>query len=166
MAVQENRREKSPVERKTLQYLHEIGMSRYDFCRKTGIARGILAQDNGISGANISGFLACFPEVSVDWLLTGRGPMLRQQPDEATPSMQATFPLRSDHSVELQNILLYELDATAGSVALFADKRTCQPVDFLQIPDLPPCDGAVYVRGGSIRALALIKASVRFNTMG
>lgn len=152
--MQENKQEKSPIKQKILRYLQEIGMSQYDFYRKTGITRGILAQSNGISEENISRFLVYFPEVSVEWLLTGRGSMLRQQSNEvATPAVQAKFALRSDHSVELQSVPLYELDATAGLVALFTDKNTNRPVNFLQIPDLPPCDGAVYVRGDSMYPL-------------
>lgn len=137
-----------------MQYIRTIGMSQYDFYRKTGITRGILGQSNGISEENISRFLAQFPEVSAEWLLTGRGPMLRTLPADApVPSVRTTFPLRSDRRMGLQSIPLYELDATAGLTALFADKNASRPVDFLQIPDLPPCDGAVYVRGDSMYPL-------------
>ena len=137
-----------------MQYLREIGMSQYDFYRKTGITRGILGQSNGISEENISRFLAHFSEVSAEWLLTGRGPMLRQPVVESPiPAVQTTFPLRSDRTVALQSVPLYELDATAGLVALFTGKSGSQPLNFLQIPDLPPCDGAVYVRGDSMYPL-------------
>ena len=148
--MQENKQEKSPIKQKILLYLHEIGMSQYDFYRRTGITRGILSQNNGISEENIARFLAYFPDVSGEWLLTGRDPMLRSQSaGTSVPAVQAIFPLRSDHSVELQSVPLYELDATAGLVALF----TTRPVNFLQIPDLPLCDGAVYVRGDSMYPL-------------
>ena len=48
---------------------------------------------------------------------------------------------------------LYELDATAGLVALFSDTTRSTPINYLQIPDLPPCDGAIYVRGDSMYPL-------------
>ena len=63
------------------------------------------------------------------------------------------FPLRTDRKLDLQSVPLYELDATAGLVALFADATRPTPISHLQIPDLPPCDGAIYVRGDSMYPL-------------
>lgn len=78
--------------------------------------------------------------------------MLRGEDTQlASPSVQARFPLRSDHDVALQSVPLYELDATAGLTALFETRQV--PVSHIQIPDLPPCDGALYVRGDSMYPL-------------
>lgn len=65
--------------------------------------------------------------------------------------IQDVFPLRTDRIVPTQGVPLYELDATAGLVALF-DQHTRQ-VPVSQIPNLPPCDGALYVRGDSMYPL-------------
>lgn len=53
----------------------------------------------------------------------------------------------------MQNVPLYELDASAGLVALFSDQTRQTPISHIQIPDLPPCDGAIYVRGDSMYPL-------------
>lgn len=152
--MQENKQEKSPIKRRILQFLSEIGISQYDFYRKTNITRGILGQNNGISEENIARFLAVYPHVSAEWLLTGRGEMLRSEDRQvATPSVQEQFPLRTDRTVDLQSVPLYELDATAGLAALFDHATRQIPVSHLQIPDLPPCDGALYVRGDSMYPL-------------
>lgn len=152
--MQENKQEKSPIKRKILTFLSEMGISQYDFYRKTGITRGILSQNNGISEENIARFLAVYPQVSAEWLLTGRGNMLREEDEQlAQPTIAAQFPLRTDRQVEMQSIPLYELDASAGLVALFNETARQVPVSHLQIPDLPPCDGAIYVRGDSMYPL-------------
>lgn len=152
--MQENKQEKSPIKRKILTFLSEMGISQYDFYRKTGITRGILSQNNGISEENIARFLAVYPQVSAEWLLTGRGNMLREEDGQlARPTIAAQFPLRTDRQVEMQSIPLYELDASAGLVALFNETARQVPVSHLQIPDLPPCDGAIYVRGDSMYPL-------------
>ena len=153
--------------------------------------------------------------ISAEWLLTGKGEMQRAEDRQlAIPAIKEQFSLRTDRTIGMQSVPLYELDATAGLVALFDGTTRQVPVSHLQIPDLPPCDGALYVRGDSmypllksgdldgenyitikyiqradddrfvrlvshnphhspkeipadsIRALALVKASVRFNTMG
>lgn len=88
--------------------------------------------------------------ISAEWLITGQGNMQRQA--EATV-IQEQFPLRTDHNIGLQSIPLYELDATAGLVSLFDTNRRQVPISHLQIPDLPPCDGALYVRGDSMYPL-------------
>ena len=98
--MQENKQEKSPIKRKILLFLSENGISQYDFYRKTGITRGILGQNNGISEDNMARFLAAYPQVSVEWLLTGRGSMLRDQDIQlATPVVKEQFHLRTDHKV-------------------------------------------------------------------
>ena len=152
--MQENKQKKSPIKRKILTFLSEMGISQYDFYRKTGITRGILSQNNGISEENIARFLAVYPQVSAEWLLTGRDNMLREEDEQlAQPTIAAQFPLRTDRQVEMQSIPLYELDASAGLVALFNETARQVPVSHLQIPDLPPCDGAIYVRGDSMYPL-------------
>lgn len=152
--MQGNKQEKSPIKRKILQFISELGISQYDFYRKTGITRGILGQNNGISEENIARFLVVYPQVSAEWLLTGRGPMLHDQDIQlATPIVEAQFSLRADQKVDMQNVPLYELDASAGLVALFSDQTRQKPISHIQIPDLPPCDGAIYVRGDSMYPL-------------
>lgn len=91
-------------------------------------------------------------DVSAEWLLTGDGGMLRSTPQVSNIEIEERFPLQTDRKVAIQNIPLYELDATAGLTALFADNRQI-PISHLQIPDLPPCDGALYVRGDSMYPL-------------
>lgn len=79
--MQENKQEKSPIKQKILLYLDSIGVSQYDFYKKTGVTRGVLGQNNGISEDNLSRFLAYYPEVNPIWLLTGQGEMLlKEQP--------------------------------------------------------------------------------------
>lgn len=75
--MQENRQEKSPIKQKILLYLTKKGISEYEFYKKSGITRGILAQNNGISEENLARFLAYAPEVSEQWLLTGEGEMIK-----------------------------------------------------------------------------------------
>ena len=77
--MQESRQEKSPIKQRILTFLDFIGISQYDFYKKTGITRGVLTQKNGISEENLTRFLAYFSEISPDWLLTGEGEMLKKE---------------------------------------------------------------------------------------
>ena len=91
--------------------------------------------------------------VSADWLLTGEGEMIKEQDRQlAELRVQEKFPLKTDNLLPLQRIPLYNLEATAGLVALFEDVKTV-PISYISLPDLPACDGAVYVRGDSMYPL-------------
>ena len=87
-------REKSPIKKNILQYIEYKGISKYKFYQETGITRGILDQNNGMSEENTARFIAQHPEVSTDWLLTGKGTMLRGQsaPEVAPPPSEPAFP--------------------------------------------------------------------------
>lgn len=52
-----------------------------------------------------------------------------------------------------QQIPLYNIEATAGIATLFSDSTQVTPIDYIKIPNLPKCDGAVYVTGDSMYPL-------------
>jgi len=70
--MQENKQEKSFIKQNILSYLKKIGVTPYECYKKTGITRGVLTQNNGITEENILKFLAYYSEVDVTWLITGR----------------------------------------------------------------------------------------------
>ena len=79
--MQENKQEKSLIKQNILLYLANRGVTPYEFYKVSGVTRGVLAQNNGISEENISRFLAYAPDVNPSWLVTGRGDMLIDKQD-------------------------------------------------------------------------------------
>lgn len=75
--MQEKEQKKSPIKQNILHFIEFHNVSKYDFYKKTGITRGVLDQNTGISEDNIAKFLAYYPQVNPDWLLSGNGNMLR-----------------------------------------------------------------------------------------
>ena len=75
--MQEKQQEKSPIKQNILLYLANKGVTPYEFYKVSGVTRGILQQSNGISEDNIARFLAYAPDVNTEWLLTGKGDMLK-----------------------------------------------------------------------------------------
>ncbi len=71
--------EKSLIKKNILLFIENKGISKYKFYQKTKITRGVLDQNNGMSEENTARFIAHFPEVNIDWLLTGNGEMLRSE---------------------------------------------------------------------------------------
>lgn len=64
----------SPIKKRILQVIDLKNITKYEFYKKSGITRGILDQNNGISEENIARFLECMPDVNANWLLTGEEP--------------------------------------------------------------------------------------------
>ncbi len=64
-----------------LQLLKHKGISKSDFFSKTSIKRGFLdgdKLDGSVSDFHLANIIAAFPDVNINWLLTGAGSMLRQ----------------------------------------------------------------------------------------
>ena len=87
--------------------------------------------------------------INIDWLITGDGEMLKSS-SEVKPAH--TFALSTDRKLDVQDIPLYDLSATAGLMSIFTDNHI-NPEDYLRVPNLPPVDGAIYVRGESMTPL-------------
>ena len=111
--MQEKRQEKSPIKQNILLYLAQKGVSPYEFYKESGVTRGILQQNNGISEDNIARFLAYAPDVNIEWLLTGEGPML-SHPTTPTPPTQPTTPTKPTSHPSTSGTPLIPLDAVAG----------------------------------------------------
>lgn len=118
-----------------------------------GVISRALTNKSDIQAKWIKCIVENYPLYSIDWLITGEGAMLKDEIQLANPHVEENFKLQTDRVVELQSVPLYELDATAGLVSLFNDSIRQVPINHLQIPDLPPCSGAVYVRGDSMYPL-------------
>ena len=106
----------------------------------------ILNGKRKISEQFVHSFCNYFPELSPDWIMTGEGGMLKTANSIAP---EHTFPLRTDNKIVIQDVPLYDFDASAGLYALFNDIHP-EPIDYLRIPNLPSVDGAIYVRGDSM----------------
>ena len=75
--MQEKSHKKSIVKQNILQIIEIEKITKYEFYKKTRITRGVLDQNNGMSEDNIARFLACYPEIDANWLITGEGSMYR-----------------------------------------------------------------------------------------
>lgn len=137
----------SPIKQKILEFLDYKGVSKYKFYKDSGITRGVLDKESGISEDNIAKFIAYFPEVNSEWLLTGEGSMTKNE------DKTQVYKLRTDKDVPDQLIPLYNIEAAAGLTELFQNHGKTNVIDTIKIPNLPKCDGAVFVTGDSMYPL-------------
>lgn len=123
--MQEIKQEKSPIKINILQYLDLMNISAYRFYKDSGITRGVLSQNNGMSEENIAKFLAYAPDVNETWLLTGKGPMLR---NEARPKDEEP----ADQDAAASDELLDRIEQQAQEIARLQGRIEAQK-DFIEL---------------------------------
>ncbi len=92
---------KSPIKQNILQFINYKGISKYNFYKKTLITRGILDQDNGISEENITKFLVYFTEINPEWLITGKGEMLKESNNKKVMATTDNISYLKQHGIPL-----------------------------------------------------------------
>ncbi len=130
---------------------NELKLTQEAMAQKLGIGKSALSMiETGraaLSERNKNIIIQEF-SVNAEWLETGRGPMF--------DPMAGVNPIAGgggDRVLPSQSVPVYDIQATAGLVPLFTDRFSFQPVDYIHIPNLPRCDGAVYVVGDSMYPL-------------
>lgn len=59
------------------QYIENKGISKYRFYQRSGLSNGALDKGENIGSDKCEKILYAFPDLNSDWLLTGRGSMLK-----------------------------------------------------------------------------------------
>lgn len=107
-----------------------------------------------MAGSDIMSNLCQHYRISAEWLLTGKGKMIKSpeayRADEQSPSI---IPLTESpgKNLDVSEIPLYNVSASAGLDKLFADGG--ELLGKISVPDMPRCDGAVHVIGDSMYPL-------------
>lgn len=89
--------------------------------------------------------------ISANWLLTGKGEIFKTSDNTTADTEMSVYKLKTDYfGTEKQNIPLYEISGAAGLSTLFSNQVQQIPLDYINIPNAPACDGAIFVRGDSM----------------
>lgn len=84
--------------------------------------------------------------INTEWLLTGEGDMFKTPENKLQEYTKPT-----DKRVDEQEVPLYDFEAAAGLTKLFSNAENI--LDFIRVPNLPKCDGAVHISGDSMYPL-------------
>lgn len=145
-----------PLLKRIDEFIQHLGVSYNKFENIVGASRGgisaAIRTGRNIGINVIENILQEYPELNSEWLLRGNGEMLKKS-DEGISEPSSRYLLRSDKPEKIQRIPLYNLEASAGLVAIFEHFNENVPSDYLTIPNLPKCDGAVFVTGDSMYPL-------------
>ena len=124
-----------------------LGMTQEQLAQHFGIGKAALSMiETGKARLSNRNRHILVQELNVnpEWLESGRGEMFNAEPD------LTAYMHRTDNSLPMQSVPLYSIEGTAGLVPLFADQANAKPVNYIHIPNLPKCDGAIYIVGDSM----------------
>ena len=113
-----------------------IGLTQEQLAQRLGIGKAALSMiETGKAALSSRNKNILVQELNVnpDWLDGGEGEMFNAEPD------LTAYMHRTDNTLPLQSVPLYSIEGTAGLVPL--------------IPNLPKCDGAIYIVGDSMYPL-------------
>lgn len=128
----------------------ELGLTQEQLAQRLGVGKAALSMiETGKTGLSTRNRNILVQELNVnpEWLESGHGEMFNAKPD------LQTFMLRTDSSLPMQSVPLFSIEGTAGLVPLFNNQADFKPVNFIHIPNLPKCDGAIYIAGDSMYPL-------------
>ena len=128
----------------------QLEMTQEQLAQRLGIGKAALSMiETGKAGLSMrnKNILVQDFNVNPDWIESGKGRMFNAEPN-LTP-----YTHRTDNALPLQSVPLYSIEGTAGLVPLFTEQANIQPLNFIHIPNLPKCDGAIYVVGDSMYPL-------------
>ena len=127
-----------------------LGLTQEQLAQRLGVGKTALSMiETGKARLSTRNRNILIQELNVnpDWLDGRKGEIFN-----ATPNLSA-YNHRTDHSVPLQSVPLYSIEGTAGLVPLFEQSDSFTPINYIHIPNLPKCDGAIYVAGDSMYPL-------------
>ena len=148
--MKEKQQEKSPIKQNILLYLESKGVTPYEFYKESGVTRGILQQNNGISEDNIARFLAYAPDVNIEWLLTSKGSMIKDGSTDIQISNDTTTSAISVPEGCHEGIPLVPLSAMAGA---FTDETSVMEYECERsvIPAFKGADFLIQIKGDSMQ---------------
>jgi len=133
------------------EYLDFKGITKYKFCNDLGFSNKFLDNSSNMGTDKACKILHHYPDMNSEWLLTGRGSMLKQE--NTSLVIMNNDRKTVDYLHATQEIPLYDLEAVAGLRELFNSGKPQRILDTIRIPNLPKCDGAISVTGDSMYPL-------------
>ncbi len=129
-----------------------------DLANLLGISKSTLSNWVSRDSIDFDRVFSLCEHIDINWLLTGRGSMLKEETSplmeaKDTPAIQILHhPKVADKIIEQQSIPVYDVEAAANLKTIF-DNKTQNILGEITMPNIPRCDGAIYVRGDSMYPL-------------
>lgn len=141
-------------------FIDHLNISTRAFEMKAGLSNGLIGKvisKNATLGSDkVLKILYAFPELNLEWLMTGKGELLRSdiKVGEYKPVKNLPETLRlSDQNVNYDSGIPYydDLPASAGDLESFLQQA--KPTSFINLPQLKDCIAILPVYGSSMKGV-------------
>lgn len=129
----------------------ELKWTQDELAKLLGVGKGAISMiETGKSALSERNKNILIQELNLnpDWIDSGKGEMFNAPREQVL-----SFRTVTDNTLPYQSVPLYAIEGTAGLVPLFEQSDSHTPVDYIHIPNLPKCDGAIYIVGDSMYPL-------------
>jgi phage repressor protein C with HTH and peptisase S24 domain len=135
------------------QYIDFKGIRVSVFEREVGMSNGSFAsqlKNNKTIGLDkLENIINKYSDINYEWLLTGNGDMIRLNILEESKASLYKKTNKEDNAI----IPLYDIQTTEGIIDLFGPNEYQKATDYIRIPKISECDGAIYITGDSMSPL-------------
>lgn len=105
--MQEKEQKISPIKQRILHFADTLKISKREFYLRIGVSRGTLESKTGITEDVLAKFIAAFPEVSIEWLMEGKGDAIKRNQTQ----LEEKSPLLEQQIQELTQIVQTQANA-------------------------------------------------------
>jgi len=112
----------SPIKQRILSFAGTLGISKREFYSKIGVSRGTLESRTGITEDVITKFFATYPEVNIEWLMLGKGDMLKTKRISVIKNSASTQESKDKDSEIYQHLQTFPGNILDKLLAVISDK--------------------------------------------
>ena len=151
-----------------LQLIEYKGINKRKFYIETGLSNGFLDKVKDIGASKIEQILSVYPDVNPEWLLTGKGtmidPTIFPENFKLNQTEEPTAVYHSFNKIKKQSVPVYDVQNANGILSVFEDSRLLA-TDYIAVPNLPKCDGAIVINSDSMYPLLRSGDTVLYKKM-
>ena len=129
---------------RVIQFIDYKGVSKYKFCKNLGFSNKFLDNSSNMGTDKASKILHYYPEINPEWLLTGKGSMLKKN-NQVNESPE-------EYSTVQKGVPYYDVDFTASFLEA-TNNQQVQPDSYVSHPFFKDCEFVVRASGQSMAKL-------------
>ena len=112
------------MKERILQFIDYKGFNKSKFYRETGLSNGILDKKSGLTLDSIEKIYSKYPEINIEWLLTGKGEMLKTFAQNITQNGNTN--VNNGHNVSGQGNVIKQTNDELMEIIREKDKQIAE----------------------------------------
>lgn len=112
------------MKERILQFIDYKRFSKSKFYRETGLSNGILDKKSGLTLDSIDKIYSKYPEINIEWLLTGKGEMLKTFAQNITQNGNTN--VNNGHNVSGQGNVIKQTNDELMEIIREKDKQIAE----------------------------------------